>query len=68
MSELAEEILKYRQQLHRTSFHLTFGESDLHPINSLRNIAVDACESDFSFLVDVDLVPNPGTPPGTLAM
>jgi len=31
------------------------------PINSLRNVAIDQAQTEFLMLVDIDLLPIPGT-------
>ena len=58
--DLAADIVRYQEALAGTSFHVVYGESRLYPFNHLRNVAMNAVDSNFAFLVDVDLVPSPG--------
>eukprot|EP00980_Cylindrotheca_fusiformis_P000001 scaffold1_cov108-Cylindrotheca_fusiformis.AAC.1 len=50
-----------RKYVHETSFHLVLEKpgSLLYPINILRNVAMEAIESDYFLAIDVDLVPFP---------
>eukprot|EP00980_Cylindrotheca_fusiformis_P030815 scaffold25460_cov117-Cylindrotheca_fusiformis.AAC.1 len=50
-----------RKYVHETSFHLVLEKpgSLLYPANVLRNVAMEAIESDYFLAIDVDLVPLP---------
>ena len=48
---------------HRGDFHLVladFHPGRLYPVNTLRNVAIDNCRTNWMLLVDADFVPNMG--------
>ena len=47
----------------RVDFHLVladFHPGRLYPVNTLRNVAIDNCRTNWMLLVDADFVPNMG--------
>jgi hypothetical protein len=48
---------------HRVDFHLVLADlhpGRLYPVNTLRNVAIDKCRTNWMLLVDADFVPNVG--------
>jgi hypothetical protein len=52
---------QHYDKLKQTSFHFVFEKNTtlLYPHNLLRNVAMDAVESDYSLAMDVDFIPFP---------
>lgn len=44
----------------RVDFHLVGASQGLYPVNTLRNVALNNCRTDYLILADVDFVPNKG--------
>eukprot|EP00980_Cylindrotheca_fusiformis_P023084 scaffold10099_cov149-Cylindrotheca_fusiformis.AAC.3 len=52
---------QHYNDLNRTSFHLVIekNSSQMYPHNVLRNVAMDAAETDYALFIDVDFIPFP---------
>mmetsp|Transcript_50615 Transcript_50615/g.105733 ORF Transcript_50615/g.105733 Transcript_50615/m.105733 type:complete len:543 (-) Transcript_50615:13-1641(-) len=44
----------------RVDFHLVGASQGLYPVNTLRNVALNNCRTDYLILADVDFVPSNG--------
>ena len=61
--DLEKDLLLIKPLRQRVDFHLIL--ADLHPgraypVNTLRNVAIDKCRSNWMLLMDADFVPSAG--------
>jgi hypothetical protein len=60
---LASDLAAIAPFRERVDFHLVladFHPGRLYPVNTLRNVAIDNCRTNWMLLVDADFVPNTG--------